>query len=124
MIVLDMQDKRPLYEQIVERFKELIAREILAADDKLPSVRQLAIDLSINPNTIQRAYGELERNGYIYSVKGRGNFVADISGMLNTRQETYFSVLDEQLRKIDGYSLNPEDVIEHVKNFYKEGMAK
>lgn len=124
MIILDMQDKRPLYEQVVERFKELISRGIIVADEKLPSVRQLAIELSINPNTIQRAYGELERNGFIYSVKGRGNFVADISGMLKTRQDSYYRALDEHLGKIEGYSIKPEEIIEHVKNYYKEDMAK
>ena len=76
MIVLDYRDRRPLYEQVTERFKELIVREILPQDAQLPSVRSLASELSINPNTIQRAYAELERQGYIYSVKGKGSFVA------------------------------------------------
>lgn len=79
MIVLDYRDRRPLYEQVVDRFQELIFREVLPSDAKLPSVRSLATDLSINPNTIQRAYQELERQGYIYSVKGKGSFVADNS---------------------------------------------
>ena len=76
MIVLDYRDRRPLYEQVTERFKELIFREILPQDSQLPSVRSLAAELSINPNTIQRAYAQLERQGYIYSVKGKGSFVA------------------------------------------------
>ena len=79
MIVLDYRDRRPLYEQVTERFKELIVREILPQDAQLPSVRSLASELSINPNTIQRAYAELERQGYIYSVKGKGSFVAEKS---------------------------------------------
>ena len=77
MIVLDYRDRRPLYEQITERFQELMYKEILKENEKLPSVRSLAMELSINPNTIQRAYTELERQGFIYSVKGRGSFVAD-----------------------------------------------
>lgn len=79
MIVLDYQDRRPLYEQIVEKFRHLILNGALKPGEKMPSVRQLAMDLSINPNTIQRAYAELERNGFIYSVKGRGSFVGSIS---------------------------------------------
>lgn len=120
MIVLDMADKRPIYEQIVERLKELIAIGAFAKDEKLPSVRQLAIDLSINPNTIQRAYGELEHSGFIYSVKGRGNFVADISEMIPMRQSRYFDDLDIMLSKAEGYALGAEDVIRHVKEYYEK----
>lgn len=120
MIVLDMADKRPIYEQIVERFKELIAIGAFAKDEKLPSVRQLAIDLSINPNTIQRAYGELEHAGFIYSVKGRGNFVADITEMVPMRQSKYLGDLDSMLSKAEGYALCAEDVIRHVKEYYEK----
>lgn len=76
MIVIDYKDSRPLYEQIVERFQVLIERGVLKPEEQMPSVRSLAMDLSINPNTIQKAYAELERRGYIYTVKGRGNFVS------------------------------------------------
>ena len=81
MIVLDYRDRRPLYEQVMERFQELMFNGVLPQDSQLPSVRSLATELSINPNTIQRAYGELERQGYIYSIKGKGSFVADSSRM-------------------------------------------
>ena len=76
MIQINYQDKRPIYEQVVERFRQLIVMGVLKEDEKIPSVRNLAIDLSINPNTIQKAYQELERQGYVYTVKGRGNFVS------------------------------------------------
>ena len=66
MIVLDYQDRRPLYEQIVEKFRHLILNGALKPGEKMPSVRQLAMDLSINPNTIQRAYMQLEQEGLIY----------------------------------------------------------
>ncbi len=119
MIAIDTSDKRPLYEQILERFKELIALNVLPKDEKLPSVRTLAMELSINPNTIQRAYAELEREGYIYSVKGRGNFVADISNMLPQRQAKFYSELDELLAKAEGYSLSGEMVMKHISEFFK-----
>ena len=77
MILIDYKDRRPLYEQIVEKLSDLMVRGVLAQDSQLPSVRSLATELSMNPNTIQRAYAELERQGYIYSVKGRGSFVAE-----------------------------------------------
>ena len=72
MIVLDYQDRRPLYEQIVEKFRILILKNALPPGSRMPSVRQLAMELSINPNTIQRAYMELEQDGLIYPVKGKG----------------------------------------------------
>lgn len=79
MIVLDYRDKRPIYEQVVEKLEHLIICGGLEPNSKLPSVRALAMDLSVNPNTIQRAYMQLEQDGYIYSVIGRGNYVTDKS---------------------------------------------
>lgn len=81
MILLDYKDRRPIYEQVVEKLQELMICGVLEQDAQLPSVRSLAMDLSINPNTIQRAYAELERRGFIYSVKGRGSFVSDTSSI-------------------------------------------
>lgn len=120
MIVLDLSDKRPIYEQVTEKYKELIARGIIPANEQLPSVRSLAMELSINPNTIQRAYTELERAGFIYAVKGRGNFVADISSMLPERQLKFYKELDLVLEKAVGYSLSPEQVLEHTRNYYEK----
>lgn len=73
---LDLRSRLPIYEQLVEKFKELIIHHVLKPDEQLPSVRVLARDLTINPNTIQKAYGELEAQGYIYSVQGKGSFVS------------------------------------------------
>ena len=73
MISLNYRDSRPIYEQIEDGLRKLIVTGALGADEKLPSVRALAAQLAINPNTIQRAYAELEREGFIYTVKGRGN---------------------------------------------------
>ena len=82
MIDIDYKDRRPLYEQVVERYRELILNQVLPPDSRLPSVRSLAMELSITPNTIQRAYSELEKAGYIYTVKGRGNFVSSNDSLL------------------------------------------
>jgi GntR family transcriptional regulator len=76
MFDLDPRNRKPIYEQLVERFVELIISEVLSVDEQLPSVRTLAQQLTINPNTIQRAYRELEIQGYIYSIKGKGSFVS------------------------------------------------
>lgn len=76
MIRLDYRDARPIYEQVRDGLRSLMVTGVLAAGEKLPSVRSLATELAINPNTIQRAYAELEAEGYIYSVAGRGSFVS------------------------------------------------
>lgn len=78
MIQLDAGDHRPLYEQIQDKLKELIIEGLLSENDKIPSVREMAGILAINPNTIQKAYRELESEGYIYSVKAKGFFVSEI----------------------------------------------
>ena len=80
-IIISNSSGVPIYEQIVEKFRMLILSGAVEPSSKMPSVRQLAVELSINPNTIQRAYTELERQGYIYSIKGKGSFVADNSRM-------------------------------------------
>ncbi len=76
MFTLNPRDPNPIYTQVKAQFIRLITCGVLAEGDKLPSVRQLATQLSINPNTIQRAYAELEAEGYCFSQAGRGNFVA------------------------------------------------
>ncbi|MFK3958805.1 GntR family transcriptional regulator [Guptibacillus hwajinpoensis] len=75
MFELDFRSRKPIYEQLVDRLKQLIIKDVMKDEEKLPSVRELAHQLTINPNTIQKAYRELESQGYIYSVKGKGSFV-------------------------------------------------
>ena len=77
MISINFRDSRPIYEQVRDGFRQLILSGALPADYKMPSVRELAATLAINPNTIQRAYRELEAEGYICSVPGRGSFVCE-----------------------------------------------
>lgn len=72
MILLDYRDKRPIYEQMVEKLERLIVSGGLEQGSKMPSVRGLAVDLAVNPNTVQRAYTLLEQEGYLYTVSGRG----------------------------------------------------
>ena len=76
MFQLDLKSRKSIYEQIVDNVKELIITGILKAEDKIPSVRELSKTLTVNPNTTQKAYRELEYQGYIYTVSGLGTFVA------------------------------------------------
>ena len=102
MIILDYKDRRPIYEQVIEKMEELMLLGVLVENEPLPSVQNLAMDLSINPNTIQRAYTELERQGYIYTVKGKGSFVAENSVMRENKKKELLirvsEVIDEAIR--------------------------
>ena len=102
MIILDYKDRRPIYEQVAEKLEELMLLGVLGENEPLPSVRSLAMELSINPNTIQRAYAERERQGYIYTVKGKGSFVAENSVMKEKRKKDLLiqvsEVIDEAIR--------------------------
>lgn len=90
MVVIDYQNRKPIYEQIVERFQMLIVKGILEPDSQMPSVRALATELSINPNTIQKAYAVLEQEGYIYPIKGRGNFVSGNQALVKKKRRFSF----------------------------------
>lgn len=85
MFQIDLKSRKAIYEQVVDNFKEMIISGVLKPDEKVPSVRDMAKELTINPNTIQKAYRELENRGYFYSVSGLGSFVAAPSDIQNNR---------------------------------------
>lgn len=97
MLELDIRSRQPIYEQLVEKMKELIIHEVWKPHDQLPSVRQLAKELTINPNTIQKAYRELEHQGYIYSIPGKGSFVALQSPSMSQEKA---STIKQQMLKL------------------------
>ncbi|WP_246946117.1 GntR family transcriptional regulator [Bacillus pinisoli] len=113
MFELDIRSRQPIYEQLVEKLKELIMNNILKVDEQLPSVRTLAQQLTINPNTIQKAYRELERQGYIYSVPGRGSFVSESSNIINNEKlEKVKQELVKLLAEAFYLGLRKEDMID------------
>ena len=122
MIVLDYRDKRPLYEQVCEKLKHLIVCGALEPNSKLPSVRSLAMDLSINPNTIQRAYVQLEQEGYIYTVVGRGNFVTDSQEWLEGRLKAIEEELSAQIKKAKASGLTKDTLLRLIESIYMEGV--
>lgn len=97
MLELDVKSRVPIYEQLVEKIKELIIMEVLKGNEQLPSVRSLATELTVNPNTIQKAYRELENQGYVYSIPGKGNFVAPIN---KNRKLEKVNKLKEEIKKL------------------------
>ena len=115
MIQLNFRDARPIYEQVKEGFRQLILTGALPADTKLPSVRELAGELAINPNTIQRAYRELEAEGYICSVPGRGSFVRDVSQAAEARRAERLQELDGLVKELKTLGLGEEELIARMK---------
>lgn len=95
MIQLNYRDTRPFYQQIKDNVRQLVVSGALKKDEKLPSVRELAASLAINPNTIQRAYRELENEGYIYTLSGKGTFVAEVVHTNHLRQQELLPQFDE-----------------------------
>ena len=120
MIVIDYQNRKPIYEQIVERFQMLIVKGILEADSQMPSVRTLASELSINPNTIQKAYTILEQQGYIYPVKGRGNFVSGNQTLKEKKEEVFFQKLRDVIQEGNELGIEKERCIAKTSEFYEE----
>ena len=120
MIILDYRDTRPLYEQIVDKFQMLILSGALEPNSRMPSVRSLAVELSINPNTIQKAYSILEQNGYIYPVKGRGNFVSGNEKLKLRKQESVYASLRENVKKGQELGISCEEMTEKVQEYYRE----
>lgn len=121
MLQLDFGDHRPLYEQIKDKMKELIISGVLCENDKIPSVRELASSLAINPNTIQKAYKDLENEGYIYSLKAKGNFV---SPREKTLDNSKISELSDELfgivREMKFLGLKKEELIKKIIQIYEE----
>lgn len=114
MIILDYKDARPIYEQVVDKFQKLILTGALEPNTKMPSVRSLAVELSINPNTIQRAYSELEREGFIYTVKGRGNFVAYDESLLRYRKDEIYRKLEEIVREVGEIGISRQELSDYL----------
>lgn len=121
MIQLDLLDHRPLYEQIKDKIKLLIINGVLHTDEKIPSVRELAQQLTINPNTIQRAYRDLESEGYIYSIRAKGSFVApseNVESKVKMKAlETEFS---DMVRKARFLGVEKQELFDKIDEIFKE----
>ena len=111
MISLNYRDSRPIYEQIRDELRKLIVSGAIAADEKLPSVRALAAQLAINPNTIQRAYNQLESEGYVYSIPGKGSFAAVLDDAVAARKKELLEQVGELLRELRSLGATAEELV-------------
>lgn len=121
MICINFQDSRPIYEQIVDGYKHLILAGVLEQDERMPSVRNLAVELSTNPNTVQKAFMELEREGFIYSVRGRGNFVNSSGQLLEKKREELVDDISKLLIEAEELSLDSEQLLRDALQKSKVG---
>ena len=123
MIQLNYRDSKPIYEQIKDGLRKLVISNALSANEKLPSVREMASKLAINPNTIQKAYHELESEGYVYTVAGKGTFVAERKEVFDTRQNELLEEFDEVVSELLYLSVKKENLIGRVDSL-AEGSGK
>lgn len=121
MIQLNYRDSKPIYEQIKDGFRKLIISNSLSANEKLPSVRELASSLTINPNTIQRAYRDMENEGYLYTVAGKGTFVAEREEIYDTRQRELLTEFDEVVEELLFLAVGKNQLIDRVEHLAEGG---
>lgn len=115
MIQLNYRDAKPIYEQIKEGLRRLVMTNAIVADEKLPSVRELAANLAINPNTIGRAYRELENEGYVYTVAGKGTFAAPHTQRKSIREEELLQEFDSVVMELLYMSVKTEQLNERMQ---------
>ncbi len=115
MIKIDSNSSKAIYEQIYDEMARLILTKALKPDEKLPSVRELAAMLKINPNTIQKAYKNLEEDNYVYTVKGKGNFVKNAAELKSIHIKNTEDQLDRTVKTLRELGYKDDEVIERVK---------
>jgi len=120
MFALDYKTKVPIYEQIQDQVISFIALGIFKPNEQLPAVRQLASDLGVNPNTVAKAYQELERLGYIVSQTGRGSFISDTSNIIDMLKSEYIEQLKSLLRKMKTLNIPHQDIILVTNSIFKK----
>lgn len=120
MIKLDYKADKPLHEQISAGIKELIISGALRTDEQLPSVRELSVSLTVNPNTVQRAYRNLESEGIIYSIRGRGNFVAKVEKVNSAQLDSLYASLEATVKELCYLGEDAKNIFNVVKNIYIE----
>lgn len=123
MIHLNYRDSKPIYEQIKDGLRRLVVSGAVRTDEKLPSVRELATSLSINPNTIQKAYRELEQEGYIYTIAGKGSYAAQRADVATGRNEELMKEFDEIVKELLYLCQDKDILINRIEELAKGGAT-
>jgi GntR family transcriptional regulator len=121
MFTLNYKSRLPIYEQIQGQVIEFIALELLKPHQQLPAVRQLANDLGVNPNTVQKAYQELERLGYIYSQVGKGSFINERQNTLLLTRKQKFDELCDLLTQMKQIGIEYNEILGCMTQIYEKG---
>lgn len=114
MVHLDYRDVRPIYSQIIDGFREQIAAGVLKPGEKLPSVRDLAAELAINPNTIQRSYRQLEMDGWIVSIQGKGCFVSGEMSIRLRESERLLTEFDKLVLQLSRCGVDRRELMKRL----------
>jgi GntR family transcriptional regulator len=124
MFQLNYRDTKPIYEQIKDGLQRLVISQAITPDEKLPSVKDLASSLTINPNTIQRAYRELENEGYVYTIAGKGTFVAPLSTVSDRRMDEILHEFDDIVTELLYMSIDPDTLNKRIIRLKEGGEMK
>ena len=124
LLQLNYRDAKPIYEQIKEGIRHLLLTDAIASDEKLPSVRELASNLAINPNTIQRAYRELESEGYIYTKQGKGTFASATDFIHKSREDELLVKFDDVVTELFVLDVTREELGHRMENLGQGRMEK
>ena len=126
MFKIDMRSRTPIYEQIIDSIKELVVKGVLIPGERLPSVRDMAKEMTLNPNTVQKAYQELERQGIISTLRGKGTFISEDIQANNKILKR--SQLIEELKKLVVEAiyldLSKDELIDYIKDIYDDIVIK
>ena len=121
MIQLNYRDAKPIYEQVKEGIRQMVYNEVLSADEKLPSVREMASKLAINPNTISRAYKDLEQEGFLYTQTGIGTFVNKDLKLMDRKKRELYEQFDKITKQLFYFSITPDELSDRVQGLAKGG---
>lgn len=125
MFQIDSFSRVPVYEQLINQVEDFVLKDILSADAQIPSVRNLSAALAINPNTIQKAYSELDRAGIIYSVPGKGCFITrDAKSILSEKKKEGLSSLRTLLSELKLAGVTRNIILDTVDTIYTENKGK
>ena len=120
MLQIDLKSRKAIYAQIIDSFKRLIITGALKPEDKVPSVRDLAQAITVNPNTVQKAYRELENQGYIYTVLGQGSFISTPKTEETTPEvESLYTQLTNTIQELIFRGQTPEEIIQFAQECAK-----
>ena len=122
MFKISLNGNLPIYEQLIEKVEEMVLMGVLEPDTALPSVRDFASELAINPNTVQKAFAELDKRGVTYSVSGKGRFVtSDISKIIRQKADKHISDMLNSASELKNLGISMDILTQEIEKLYKEG---